>query len=690
MNPLKDDNHFIHIPSEQILDQVVIGVYWKNVKGIYLGCNHFFSQLAGLASPKDIQGKTDLILPWREQRKLIQNNEKIILESGQTNETEETLLTADGSVISFRIIRSPIKNHANEIIGIIGNLINISDNTTVHNKYTDLEKINFYAKLSNELTGSTDVKMTADDYGRYITDYLEKIIACMPGNVYWLDKNSVFLGCNDNVAKMLGLQSRSEIIGLTHSQTAKLANWTEGQAESFARDDKEVIITGIPKVNVEEPPITDIDGNIIRFLTTRVPIKDPKGDVIGVVGISIDITDRKRVEESLQQEKLRAESANQAKSYFMASIGHEFRTPINNILGLSDFLRKNVGRIQTAELESYYDIIHQCGSDLLDLINDVILFSRIEMGYFKIENQIVNLQALIEKVVSNNRHRADVKLLQLKIEYPDNIPLEVIGDLQRIRQILTNLIDNALKFTHEGTITVQVKIDENKQSLYIAIIDTGIGIAEEKLSIVFERFSQVHTEYTDQRQGRYRGIGLGLAIVKQLVELMGGNVGVHSVLGKGSTFFFTLPIANKLVDQTTLSSANNSEILDVVPNIEQTPKILLVEDNNIAQKVAQLLFKQCNCNYDIAANGKIALEYLQKNHYQLVFMDLGLPDISGLEVTEQFRKIEKVGSHINIIALTAQGLDEGSNKAISAGMDDYIEKPLTEKKLKMLLHKFVH
>jgi len=422
-------------------------------------------------------------------------------------------------------------------------------------------------------------------------------------------------------------------------------------------------------------------------MSSKVPLRNSQDEVIGVVGISTDVTDRQEIEDAYKEAKERAEVANQAKSYFMASLGHEFRTPLSHIIGLSDIMKTNRGKISTDEQDEYLTGIHEAGNDLLGLINDVILFSKIETGHFKVDSESVNLKESIEKVVRNNSHRLQLKSLTIETEYSKTIPKEVYGDPRRIRQILINLISNAIKFTEKGGIKIKVQISpDDSRQLEISVTDSGIGIAHDKIPLLFQKFSQVHSEYTDQRMGRYRGVGLGLAITKELVELMDGHIGVTSRFGKGSTFYFTLPISESLPktqpQHQTIDGV--SELPEIVGD-----RFLLVEEDQLAQRYTQVLFENKKFTLDIAKTGKEALKLLNKKAYALVFMDIGLPDMKGTEVVSRYRQSEKGPRRTPIVALSAQGLDEVGTAVSSCGMDGYLEKPLNEVKLEMVLRKWV-
>jgi signal transduction histidine kinase len=511
---------------------------------------------------------------------------------------------------------------------------------------------------------------------------LENVLSEIPASVYWMNREGVYLGCNDSQAKVLNLKSRSEVVG---KRNVDFKNLLGDEVITSLDATNEKVMDNLNVVTTEDTAI--ISGEKKTFLSTKKPIFNDAEEVVGMVGISLDITDRKIVEQQMVEAKERAEVANQAKSYFMASLGHEFRTPLNHIIGLAEIIKGSSGKLSIAELEDYANNISASGFDLLELINDTIMFSRMETGHFKVEKNKVVLREVMQRVINSSLHRAEEKSLKLSLDYSESLPSTVLGDAQRIRQVLTNLIDNALKFTNSGTIQIVVKKDDRAPDfIAISIEDTGIGIPADKHNLVFERFSQVHSEHTDQRMGKYKGVGLGLAIVKQLVELMGGTIRLESQPGIGSKFEFTLPTV--AVGSDVKIEVNLEPKFDPIVRIQHNNKILVVEDNPLAIRFIEFILKELELSYDVAKTGQQALDFLEKNTYRFVLMDLGLPDIDGLECIRRYRSIKSEQERSPIIILTAQGIDEGRDEIMAVGVNDYIEKPLKKERLEELLKKY--
>lgn len=423
------------------------------------------------------------------------------------------------------------------------------------------------------------------------------------------------------------------------------------------------------------------EGDLRWIKDTSFPIYDEQKEFIGFAGIAEDITKEVLHEKELQEAKQRAEVANQAKSDFLAMISHELRTPLNAILGMAQILKQ---KDLTKEHQEYIDIISHAGNSLLSLVSDILDFVRLEAGKLSFSEDPFDLKNLFTLIVSSMRYQAEEKGLILKLEYPPHVPTLVLGDANRIRQVLVNLLSNAIKFTDKGFIKVIVNCIEQpfqKGLFEVQLIDTGIGIAKDKLEHIFEKFSQVDSIYHRKQMG----IGLGLTITKELVTAMGGEIKVQSECNRGSEFCFTLLL--KLKDHT------EPQIKETGPSSFKIKRaypltVLLVEDNLINQKVAKIMLEDLGCKVDIFMNGREVLNRLdQLNQYQLIFMDVGLPDISGFDIVKQIRQKPEL-KNIPIIAMTAHVLERDKQQALSVGMNRVIAKPISYETLAMVLEEF--
>jgi len=425
-------------------------------------------------------------------------------------------------------------------------------------------------------------------------------------------------------------------------------------------------------------------GEMRWIKDTSFPIQNEKNQFIGFAGIAEDITKEVLHEQKLRDAMERAEVANQAKSDFLAMISHELRTPLNAILGMAQILKM---KGLPAESEEYVDIISNAGNSLLSLVSDVLDFARLEAGKLSFSNDPFDLQRLIEQIVHSMQYQAREKNIDLILEYHPDLYNAVIGDANRVRQVLVNLISNAVKFTEKGCIRVVVncvKQIATKGMFEIKVIDTGIGICPDKLDSIFEKFSQIDSIY----HRKQRGIGLGLAITKQLIEAMSGEIYVESKYGKGSEFTFTLSLK---LQQLQGNENPYSELINHKYLSCKSPyalKVLLVEDNVINQKIAKIMLEDLGCHVDIIDNGQEVMRKVSDLlNYDILFMDVGLPDISGFDIVSSLRKIPAL-KELPIVAMTAHILERDRQQAFAAGMNRIIAKPISYDEIAMVLDEY--
>lgn len=393
-----------------------------------------------------------------------------------------------------------------------------------------------------------------------------------------------------------------------------------------------------------------------------------------------DINKREKLEKELVETKKRVEEASVIKEQFMANMSHEIRTPMNAIIGFNDRLIKT--KLNGEQLE-YVAAVKTSGENLLTIINDILDFSKIEAGMVTIEHIRFNLHELLQTVYNMFFLKAKEKNISLRLHHPNDIPEFLIGDPTRLTQILINLVGNALKFTGQGNIDITVEVikdDIQNATVQFKVKDTGIGILEEKITEVFERFTQAESD-TSRIFG---GTGLGLSIVKKLVELQSGTITVESKKEEGSLFIFTIPYKKAPVVASTLKTSPE-KIHHAVAN--DKIKILIVEDNLLNQKLAAFMITDFGYAFDICGNGKLAVDKLEKNVYDLVLMDIQMPEMGGYEATGVIRK--KLMLNIPIIAMTAHAMPGEKDKCLGFGMTDYISKPIKETDLHNLIIKYI-
>lgn len=390
--------------------------------------------------------------------------------------------------------------------------------------------------------------------------------------------------------------------------------------------------------------------------------------------MSLKETVKERTKE-LEREKNRAQNATKAKSQFLANMSHEIRTPINGVIGMSYLLLQTT---LSDKQRKYLEKIDDSAKSLLNIINDVLDFSKIEAGKFTIEKIEFNLQESIKKVINHLELLAREKNININVEYGEGVGKYFLGDALRISQVLTNLLGNAIKFTHDGNINIYVTKRENEKFRF-EVKDSGIGLSEKEQKKLFISFSQAD----DSTTRKYGGTGLGLAISKQLVELMGGKIWVESKEGVGSSFIFEIEL-REIEPQLSKSS---DEKVEFDKNILHAKKILIAEDNHTNQLVLLGLLEDYVKEIDIANNGKEAVDMFEKGKYELIIMDLQMPVMDGYEATRLIRNIDR---DIPIIALTANTMKEEIQKTKAVGINEHLVKPLNMEKLFTTLSKYIN
>jgi len=375
--------------------------------------------------------------------------------------------------------------------------------------------------------------------------FVLELLRQLPAYVFWKDKNSIYLGCNDAFAHSLGLSSPAEIIGKTDYDLPT----TREESDSFRADDQEIIKSKRSKLNFEEHQ-TLANGKKVILLTNKVPLFDKQKNVIGILGIYHDITGRKKEEEELRKAKELAEVSSKLKTEFIRNMEHDIRTPFSGIYGMAKILHDNE---EDEKKKNYLNDIVNSAKELLDYSTAILNFSRMEASSTPLIAKKFNLPQLIQGLLMMETPAAKLKNLDFSIYLDPDLPSVVIGDRYRLQRILINLISNAIKFTEQGFVKLSVKvakkIDKKHAILSFRVEDSGIGIAEESRDIIFERF----TRLVPANKGLYHGQGLGLSLVKQLVEEMEGDIEVISEIGKGSTFMFTLDFKLPLVDDLLIA-----------------------------------------------------------------------------------------------------------------------------------------
>ena len=501
---------------------------------------------------------------------------------------------------------------------------------------------------------------------------LQSILDNTPQMIFIKDLKGKYLLANKRFKEAFG--SDHAIIGKTDYDFDSFDN-----AERFKKVDEKVIETLQP-LEVEEA--INNHGVIQNMSVIKFPLLDRSGNIFAISGIANDVTERVQHHQYLLETRKNAETAERLQGEFLANMSHEIRTPMNGIVGMTNLL------LQTpldAEQERFLHIVRQSSDNLLFLINDILDLSKIKAGKMTIESIEFNVTSVMETVIAPLRIKMKEKGVELITEIHPDIPEMLIGDPYRLSQILSNLFSNAIKFTQNGHIRFVVSIipGNGSSTLEFLVEDTGIGIAEDKISYIFESFAQASMDTTR----KFGGTGLGLSITKQLIQLQQGSIEVSSELDKGTIFKFSIPY--KSVAKDAIKKVEEKQVID--KEALRGKKVLIVEDNEINQMVITFTLKQAGIITTITNNGKEAVELLQSvdgANFDLIIMDLQMPEMDGFEASIYIRK--KLMLQIPIIAMTASVLRDERIRCFEAGMNDYMSKPFKPNELFVTVSKFLN
>ena len=623
-------------------------VFWKDRNSVFLGCNNAFAETAGFAFPDDVVGKTDYDMPWKgSEADFFVAMDRRVMENNQAEyHIIEPQLQADGRQAWLETCKVPLRDEQGQVIGILGTYMDITER-----------------KQAEEALLLT----------RFSVEHASEAL-------FWMTPDARVVDVNEAACRFLGY-TRDELLALS------VADFNPAFAgDNWAHYFADLQECGSLKFESEQ--LTK-DGRLIpvEIVANHVQF----GAVERNCSFVRDISERKQAEAALlatnhqleettaraNQLAAQAEMANAAKSEFLANISHEIRTPMNGVIGMNGLL---LDTELSPEQRHYADTVRASGESMLGLLNNILDFSKIEANKLELEVLDFDLSNLLEDFAATLALHAHDKGLALHYSTAPDVPMLLRGDPGRLRQILTNLAGNAVKFTHVGEVDIHVSVVEmtaDEVLLRFAVRDTGIGIPADKIGLLFDKFSQVDVSTTR----RYGGTGLGLAISKQLAELMGGQSGVTSQEGQGSEFWFTARLGKQAPVALPATPAAPPRSASGLINLLDGRKvrILVAEDNITNQQVTLGLLKKLGLRADAVANGAEALKALSILPYDLVLMDVQMPVMDGIEATRQIRKLRAAGGndHLPIIAMTAYAMRGDRERFLAAGMNDYVAKPVS-------------
>ena len=517
----------------------------------------------------------------------------------------------------------------------------------------------------------TPLKLIQDNYTKS-TENFHQITMNMGECIWETDLNGYYQFVNKNCIEIKKIQA-GELIG-KRPEDFMLKSYAKKYTSTFTE-----AIKNNKTFEIEVQSMVE-DDSLIWEKIVGSPLKDENGDIVGIRGVSTNITAEKNQQIMLIQSKEAAEAGTRAKSQFLAIMSHEIRTPMNGVIGMAELLLESELDEQQRQ---YANTIVSSGNSLLQILNDILDLSKIEAGKLSFELKPVNLRKQTEEISQLIRASYSNKSVKLILNIDERVPETILGDETRLKQILVNLLSNACKFTKEGTVQLDINLLDqikNNVTLQIKVIDSGIGISEYNLARIFDNFTQADASTSR----KYGGTGLGLSVTKELIELMGGSISVKSKPGEGTTFIVDLNVP--IYEQGNSENIASREQPEL---IHKTANILLVEDNLVNQKVATSMLAKLGYNVELAINGQEALDLCETKAFDLILMDCQMPVIDGYEATLSLRASRGFNQSTPIIAMTANAMTGDREKCIRIGMNDYLAKPVSKQAMAECLQKYI-
>ncbi len=625
---LRNSDAFFH----SLVENLPQNIFRKNLEGQFTFANERFCRTVG-RSTAEIIGFTDSAIFPAELAQKYREDDLRVLQSARVLDTIEKHQTSDGETLHVHVIKSPLYDAERRIVGLQG------------------------------IFWDETARFKAQEALAKDRDLLRAMLENIPDHIYFKDRDSRFVIISDSLAKSIGAATAAEVIGKTDYDF-----FDPVHARDAMEDEQRIMKSGQAVVDKTEHE-TWLDGREKWVLTTKVPLYI-HGQLMGTFGISRDISNLKQTERELANARDHALESSRLKSEFLANMSHEIRTPMNAVIGMSGIL---LDTQLDEEQRDFTQTIRNSADALLTIINDILDFSKIEAGKLTVEEVDFDLRELIEGTVELSAEAAESKEIELAAWIQPEVPISLRGDPGRIRQVLLNLVSNAVKFTHAGEVVVSIKLErvqDKHACLRFCVTDTGIGIPEESQSRIFQAFTQADGSMTR----KYGGTGLGLAICRQLVQLMGGRIGFESRLGVGTTFWFemTLPVVNESIETSSASDLKGV-------------KVLVVDDNAANRTILERQTSGWGMVNRLAADGEQALKILRemadaRQPADLVLLDMRMPGADGLQVARMIRA-DPVLAHTGLIMLTSLGFMQPDSTWRAAGIEAHLQKPVKHARL---------
>lgn len=630
---LRHERYLLHT----LLNNLPDSIYFKNEKSEFVRVSQSLAKKFGLERAAEAIGKTDADFFAEKHAKESREQELAMMEDGQpVLDKIERETWIDGHTTWCSTSKLPLRDDAGRVVGTFGITRDIT------------ELIEIEEALARE------------------RDLLRTLMDQLPDLIYVKDQDAKFITVNRAAQKMLGAESIEDVVG-----KSKFDFLDREHAERHDEDDRYVLETGKPLIDREES-LFDPSGKERWLLTNKVPLHDDSGKVIGLVGIDRDNTQRKQAVEALRRAKETADAANRAKSDFLANMSHEIRTPMNAIIGMTELLLDTEVKDNQRE---YLDMIRESGESLLTIINDILDFSKIEANKLELDKVEFNPRENLEDTMRSLALRAHDKGVEAAIRIAPDLPSRLYGDLGRLKQVVINLVGNAIKFTREGEVVLDVGILEKTDKsvlLQLVVSDTGIGIPMEKQKAIFRAFEQVDTSTTRS----YGGTGLGLAISSRLAKLMGGQIRVESERDRGSKFYFTARF--DLVEQSKETPvAHADEVIDA--------RVLIVDDNATNRRILIDILTNwgmipTECETAEEAFKLLRLANAEGSPFHIVLSDVNMPEHDGFELAAWIRDYAEL-SNTPVVMLTSAMRPRQLDERQRLNINSHLLKPVKQSEL---------